>query len=82
MKQLGFQNIRVETYAKYVAMSLSSNKHDRSEYGSIIRECSSILSNEEGFSVHVVRSNVLKTRPMTESEKLSIHSSLVEPWLN
>ena len=55
MKQLGFQNVRVETYAKYVAMSLSSKKHDRFEYDSLIRECSSILSNEDGFNVHFVR---------------------------
>ena len=55
MKQLGFQNVRMETDVKYVAMSLSRKKQDRYEYGSIIREHSSILSNEDGYSVHFVR---------------------------
>ena len=29
VKQLRFQNVRVETYTKYVTMSLSSKKHYR-----------------------------------------------------
>ena len=36
-------------------MSLSSKKQDRCEYGSVIRECSFILCNEDGFNVHFVR---------------------------
>ena len=36
-------------------MSLGCKKLDRSEYGSLIRECSSILSKEDGFNVHFVR---------------------------
>ena len=55
VKQLGFQNVRMEIDAKYVAMSLCSKKEYRSEYDSLIGECSSILSNEDGFSVHFVR---------------------------
>ena len=55
VKQLGFQNVKVKTYAKYVAKSLDSKKPNRSKYGSLIRECSSILSKEDGFSVHFVR---------------------------
>ena len=45
----------METEVQNVAMSLSSKKQDTSEYGSLIRECSSILCNEDRFNVYFVR---------------------------
>ncbi|XVF75285.1 hypothetical protein PTKIN_Ptkin13bG0174900 [Pterospermum kingtungense] len=55
VKNQGFHLVHFETDAKYAVDAIHGEQQDHSEYGSLISECRSLLTNDDGFSVHFVR---------------------------
>lgn len=89
--EAGYTNVVFESDAKVVVDAVKSNEEDRTEFGSIIGQCQSLLRQQTAFSVGYVKrqvnevAHVLARRSHFSSCRVvsfAIPSFLVSPLMN